>query len=127
VMKVMTRFEVVFLQGPAIERTCVEKAGVKEAVGGVEHPDRDEHGEDGREGKTDVISGGDEPDPKRGYRWGIEREEMPEFEGRTVAFGTWSLSWRQRWGYRGWRCESHFFILGAETREVVAMLWRCLP
>lgn len=76
-MEIVARLEVVFLRSPVAEWTCVEKAGIKETVGGVEHPDRDEHGENGREGKTDVIGGGDEPDPKRGDRGCIEREEMP--------------------------------------------------
>lgn len=76
-MEIVTRFEVVFLRSPVAEWTGIEKAGIKETVGGVEHPDRDEHGEDGREGKTDVIGCGDEPDPKRGDRWCIERKEMP--------------------------------------------------
>jgi hypothetical protein len=73
-VEVMARFEMMFLRSSIVERTSIQQAGIKKTVGGVEHPDRDEHGDNGREGKVDVIGGGDEPDPKRGYRWGIEGE-----------------------------------------------------
>jgi hypothetical protein len=58
-MEVVTGFEMLFLSGLAVEQASVEKA-----VGGVEHPDGDEHGEDGGDGKTNVVGGADEPDPE---------------------------------------------------------------
>ena len=44
VVEVVAGFEVLLLPGLA-----VEQAGVEQAVGGVEHPDGEEHGDDGGE------------------------------------------------------------------------------
>ena len=55
-----------------------EGVGVEEAVGGVERPHSEEHGEDGGDGEVEVIGAGNEPRPEGGYRGGVEREEMPE-------------------------------------------------
>ena len=71
-VKVVTRFEVRFT--PAL---AVERASVQQTVGGIEHPDGEEHREGRRKRQPDVVGGGDEPDPERCYRRGIEREEMP--------------------------------------------------
>jgi hypothetical protein len=101
VMEVVAGFEVLLAR-----RLAVEEASVEEAVGGVEHPDGDEHGEDGGEGKADVVGGSDEPDPERGYGGSVEREEVPEVEGRSMAGGRGlrSCCWsgvRQSRGRRG--------------------------
>ena len=63
-----------------------KRAGVEEAVGGVEHPDGDEHRGRCGEGKmkADGRSDGDGPDGGDGGC--VEREEMPEGE-RCVARG----------------------------------------
>ncbi len=58
----------------------VEEAGVHEAIGGVEHPDSDRHGQCGGEGKVDVVCRGDEPRPESGDGGGVEGEKMPERE-----------------------------------------------
>jgi len=104
VVEVMAGFEVFFGRVAG-----VEEAGVQEAVGGVEHPDGDGHGEGGGEGETDVVGGGDEPGPESGDGGGVEGEEMPEAqEGLSVrgvvgGFGWWC-------GLVGRGC--HLFILG---------------
>jgi hypothetical protein len=82
VVEVVAGFEVLLVWGLAVEEASVEKA-----VGGVEHPDSDEHRQDGGEGKADVVGGGDEPDPEGGYSGSVEREEMPEVEGGSMAGG----------------------------------------
>jgi hypothetical protein len=76
VVEAVAGFEAIFARGWSVEKT-----GVHEAIGGVEHPDGDRHGEDGGLGKMDVAGSCDEPCPEGGDGWGIEGEEMPEFEG----------------------------------------------
>ncbi len=56
-------------------------AGVQEAVGGVDHPDGEEHGGWLGPGEMDVGAAGDEDGPEGGYGGGVEGEEMPEGEG----------------------------------------------
>jgi hypothetical protein len=68
-----------------------ERVLVEEAVGGVERPDGEEHGEDGGCGEVDVVGAGDEPGPESGYGRGVEGEEMPEGEGIAMAE---ELGWR---------------------------------
>jgi hypothetical protein len=72
VMEEVTGFEV-----GGVEGVGEELAGVQEAVGGVEHPDGEEHGckPSGEEVKMDGA--GYEPGPEGGYGWGVEREQMP--------------------------------------------------
>jgi hypothetical protein len=82
VVEVVSGFEMLLLPGLAVERASVE-----EAISSVEHPHGDEHRGDGREGKTDVIGRGDEPDPERSYSRGVKREKMPERQGRAMIFG----------------------------------------
>ena len=83
-----------------------ESVLVEEAVGGVEAPDGEEHGEDRGDGEVDVVNAGDEPGPESGYGGGVEGEEVPEGEGIAVADGlVWRGVWRVR--RRGWRCGGH--------------------
>ena len=58
----------------------MKRAGIEETVSCIKHPDGDAHGEDGRNGKNDVVCSCEEPSPKHGDRWGIERKQMPELE-----------------------------------------------
>jgi len=58
-VEVVARFEVRLT--PAL---AVERARVQQTVGGIEHPDGDEHREDGGQRKPDTVGGGDEPDPE---------------------------------------------------------------
>jgi hypothetical protein len=58
-VKVVAGFEVLFVRGAA-----VEQARIEQTVGSVEHPHREEHGDDGGYGQVDVVGGGDEPDPE---------------------------------------------------------------
>jgi hypothetical protein len=67
---------------------------VEEAVGGVERPDREEHGGYCSSGEADVVGPSDEPGPESGYRGRVEREEMPEGEWVAMAEG---LGWRGVW------------------------------
>jgi len=76
-MKVVTCFEVSV--GDGSDEACIEKA-----VGCVEHPDREKHGNDADSWQAKMIGGGDEPDPERSNGWGVEREQMPEVQGRCV-------------------------------------------
>jgi hypothetical protein len=84
------------------------RLGVEDAIGCVERPDGDEHGERGGEGKVDVVGGGDEPGPERGYRGGVEGEEVPEsergvgFGGHLFILGVW-VGWKNRAIARCWR------------------------
>jgi len=65
----------------SVERTGIEKAGVEQTVGCIEHPDGDGHGGGGDEWKRDVDGGGEEPGPEDGDGGGVERKQMPEGEG----------------------------------------------
>jgi hypothetical protein len=77
IVKVVTGFEVSFCYGP-------DEAGIEKAIGSVKHPDREKHGNDADGWQEKVIGGGDEPDPERGKGRGVEREQMPESQGRCV-------------------------------------------
>jgi hypothetical protein len=63
----------------------IEELRVHEAIGGVEHPYGDGHGQSGSEGKVDVVRRCDEPCPQGGNGGGIEGEKMPERERAGVA------------------------------------------
>ncbi len=72
------------------------EAGVQQAVGGVDHPDGEEHGGWLGPGKMEVGAAGDEDGPEGGYGGGVEGEEMPEGEG-----GVARRRWRDE--VRAWR------------------------
>jgi hypothetical protein len=59
------------------ERRGVGEAGVQQAVGGVNHPDGEEHGGWLGPGEMEVRAAGDEDGPEGGYGGGVEGEEMP--------------------------------------------------
>src|SRR5260370_16542381 len=82
------------------EDGLVSRLGVEEAVGGVERPDGDEHGEEGGDGKLDVAGPCDEPGPECGYCGGLHGSALPECEGGAVADCR-----------LGWCCGGHLFIL----------------
>jgi hypothetical protein len=63
----------------------VEQTRVQEAIGGIEHPDGDGHGQSRSERKTDVVRRSDEPCPEGGDCRGVEGEKMPERERTGVA------------------------------------------
>jgi hypothetical protein len=63
-----------------------ERARVEETVGGVEHPDGDEHRGRSGEGKMQANGGRDGDGPDGGDGGCVEREQMPEGE-RCVARG----------------------------------------
>jgi hypothetical protein len=67
IVKEVTRFEVSVGDGS-------DEAGIEKAVGDVEHPDSEKHGNDADGWQEKVIGGGDEPDPERGDGRGVERE-----------------------------------------------------
>jgi hypothetical protein len=56
----------------------LEEAGVEQAIGCVEHPDGDRHGEDGGRGEADVVTGGEKPGPERGYAGRVQGEQVPK-------------------------------------------------
>jgi hypothetical protein len=71
-MEVVAFFEFVFR---------LDGTGVEKAIGGIEHPDGDGHGEDGRGRQPDVVGAGDEPCPEGGDGGCVEREEVPQDDG----------------------------------------------
>ena len=56
------------------------RSGVQETVGGVDHPDGEEHGGWLGPGEMEMGAAGDEDGPECGDCGGVEREEMPESE-----------------------------------------------
>lgn len=56
----------------------VKAAGVEQPVGGVQHPDRQEHGKYESGVDMDVVRGRDEPGPHRCHGGGVERQQMPK-------------------------------------------------
>jgi hypothetical protein len=58
-----------------------ERTGVKEAIGGVEHPDGDEHGGGFDPGKRETGTTCDEEGPKGSDGGSVERKKVPESEG----------------------------------------------
>ena len=80
VMEVVAGFEALIVGGVGVEETRVHQA-----IGGVEHPDGDGHGQSGSEGKMNVVRRSDEPCPECGDGWGVEGEKMPERERAGVA------------------------------------------
>ena len=64
--------------------TAGERARVEETVGGVEHPDGDEHRGGRGERKMKTDSGGDGEGPDGGDGGCVEREQMPERERRVA-------------------------------------------
>ena len=94
-VEVVAGFEMLLLS-----RLAVDQARVEQPVGGIQHPDGDEHRDDGRERKPDVVSGCDEPDPQRSHCGRIERKQMPERDERSMVFGVRLLSCGQCRGLR---------------------------
>jgi hypothetical protein len=80
VVEVVTGFEAFVVGWVGVEQTRVH-----EAIGGVEHPDSDGHGQSGSERKTNVVRRSNEPCPEGGDGWGVEGEKMPERERAGVA------------------------------------------
>jgi len=64
VVKVVTRFEVSI--GYDSDEACIKKT-----IGDVEHPDREEHGNNANGWQAKVIGEGDEPNPEGSNGWGI--------------------------------------------------------
>ena len=64
--------------------TAGERACVEETVGGVEHPDGDEHCSGRGPGKMKADGRGDGDGPDGGDRGCVEREQMPEGERRVM-------------------------------------------
>ncbi len=72
--------EMTQLKIPGGGGVAMQGLGVKQAVGGVEGPDHQEHGNKADGGKVDAASSSDERGPKGRNRGGIEREKVPEME-----------------------------------------------
>jgi hypothetical protein len=66
---------------------AVEQTSVEEAIRGVKHPYGDEHRDDGRQRKADMVGGRDKPYPESCNGRSVEREKMPEDEQRAAVFG----------------------------------------
>ena len=110
VMKVVTGFEVFAGYG-------VHQTGVHQAICGVEHPDGNGHGEDGRGWEMNVVGARDEPGPERGDGGCVEGEQMPEGDRRIGSLrfsGVVMLMLRML----DWGCGGHKFILGLRGGSV---------
>ena len=78
VVEVVASFEVLVMGWVGVEDAGIHQTGIHQTIGGVEHPDGDDHGERGGDGKVDVVGGGDEPCPENGDSGSVEGEKMPE-------------------------------------------------
>jgi hypothetical protein len=58
-------------------RMCVKQASVEQTVGGVDHPDRDEHGSELGPAQGNAGAARDKEGPERCDGGGVEREQMP--------------------------------------------------
>ncbi len=85
------------------EGAGIELAGIEKAVRRIQHPDGNEHGQWRGDGKPDMAGSSDEPGPESGYAGSVEREEMPEDQGRA---------------FRSWRCGGHSSILGSHQDQI---------
>jgi len=128
VVKVVAGFEVFGGVDLKLNEMNIHQTGVHQAIGGVEHPDGDGHGEDGRGGEMDVIYTGDEPGPEGGDGGGIQGEKMPK-DKRGV--GRLGIEVGARPGLRGrglnWGRGGHLFILGlvVEVRRRLRLAILC--